>query len=107
MTQLGTLVLVEHKGGRIEAPTLNTMVAAKALGHDITALVAGDDVQKVAESAAQTLGAQKVGSVQHECMRFMWACHAVHMYISRRRICACMPCTSLGATVPAPALAPW
>lgn len=79
--QLSSLVLVEHRGERIEPSTLSTVLAAKALGADVTALVAGDGVQHVAEAAAASLGVSQVSAassvVQHhamctlmQCMRF-------------------------------------
>lgn len=65
-------MLVEHRGERIEPSTLSTVLAAKALGADITALVAGDGVQHVAEVAAASLGVSQVSAassvVQHHAM---------------------------------------
>ena len=61
--QLGTLVLVDHKGGRIDPATANTCLAAKAIGLDVTALISGDGpgLDAVAKDASETLaGVSKV-----------------------------------------------
>jgi hypothetical protein len=59
--QLSSLVLVEHRGGKVAPPTLNTLAAAGRLGcGDITALVGGKGVGAVAEQAAALPGVSKV-----------------------------------------------
>lgn len=50
---LSTLVLAEHAGGRTAASTLNVIAAARQLGGEVTALVAGKDTGKVAEKVSQ------------------------------------------------------
>lgn len=57
---MSNLVLVEHDGGEIKAATLNTVAAAKAVGGDITLLVAGSGCGAVAEAAGKIEGATKV-----------------------------------------------
>lgn len=93
--QLGTLVLVELKGQHIETTTLNTLTAARALGNDITVLVAGDGVQKVAEAAA-SLGVKKVGVQQSHAL------HGVQAPASCLTAPACLPaCAHAGPAGPA------
>jgi hypothetical protein len=73
--QASTLVVVEIKGGSVEAPTLNTLSAAKALGHEITALVAGPpgEAQTAATAAAGLSGVSKASTsaCTHEPTRHM------------------------------------
>ncbi|MBR8175797.1 electron transfer flavoprotein subunit alpha/FixB family protein [Burkholderia ambifaria] len=55
-----TLVIAEHDGGSIKAITLNTVAAAQKIGADVHLLVAGSDVQAVAQVAANIAGVAKV-----------------------------------------------
>lgn len=55
-----TLVIAEHDGGSIKATTLNTVAAAQKIGADVHLLVAGSDVQAVAQVAANIAGVAKV-----------------------------------------------
>jgi hypothetical protein len=57
------LVVVEHRGGRVAPPTLNTLAAAGALSSNVTALVGGLNVGSVAQEAAALPGVSKVGWV--------------------------------------------
>lgn len=52
--------MVEHKSGKVAAPTLHTVSAATQLGGDVTALVGGSGVQGVAEQASTIPGVSKV-----------------------------------------------
>lgn len=61
--QVSTLVVVEHKGGQVAGPTLNTLTAAGQLGGDVTALVGGCEVQGVAEQTSKLPGVSKVRSI--------------------------------------------
>lgn len=54
------LVIAEHDNAQLNAATLNTVAAAKAIGGDITVLVAGESCQSVADAAAQVEGVSKV-----------------------------------------------
>src|SRR5690625_49937 len=55
-----TLVIAEHNEGQLRGATFNTLAAAKQLGDEIHVLVMGDDVQSLAEAAAQAEGVTKV-----------------------------------------------
>jgi hypothetical protein len=58
-----TLVLVEHKDGKVVSSTLNTISAASKLGFPVSALVAGaksDVTDAVAKAVASTAGISKV-----------------------------------------------
>jgi electron transfer flavoprotein alpha subunit len=54
-----TLVLVEHEGGHIKDATLAAVTAASKLG-EVHALVAGKDIDGVAQAAAKIAGVGKV-----------------------------------------------
>jgi electron transfer flavoprotein alpha subunit len=54
------LVLVEHEDSELKDATLNTVSAAKALGEEVHALVAGAGCAGVAEAAAKIEGVTKV-----------------------------------------------
>ena len=56
---MSVLVLIEHDGSHIKDATLATVTAASKLG-DVHALVAGNNVQSVAEAAAKIAGVKKV-----------------------------------------------
>lgn len=60
LLQLSTLVVVEHRSGKVAGATHNTVTAAHELGGDITALVGGQSVHDVAQQAAQIPGISKV-----------------------------------------------
>ncbi len=55
-----TLVVAEHESGALRPATLNVITAAKAIGNDITVLVAGDGAADVAAAAANVDGVSKV-----------------------------------------------
>ncbi|MEY8263245.1 MAG: FAD-binding protein [Bermanella sp.] len=57
---MSTLVIAEHDNASINAATLNTVAAAKAIGGDIDLLVAGLDCGAAAEAAAKIDGVNKV-----------------------------------------------
>lgn len=57
---MSILVIAEHDNASLNAATLNTVAAAKAIGGDITVLVAGEGCQSVADAAAQVEGVSKV-----------------------------------------------
>ena len=54
------LVIAEHNNVVLSAATLNTVAAAKAIGGDITVLVAGAGCAAIGEAAAQIEGVTKV-----------------------------------------------
>jgi electron transfer flavoprotein alpha subunit len=56
----GTLVLAESVGGALAPSTLNAVTAATKLGDDVTCLIAGKDVGKVAEQLKAVKGVKKV-----------------------------------------------
>ncbi|GAB3381042.1 FAD-binding protein [Spongiibacter taiwanensis] len=57
---MSILVLAEHDNASIKGATLNTITAAKAIGGDITVLVAGEGCGAAAEAAAKIDGVSKV-----------------------------------------------
>jgi len=57
---MGILVIAEHDNAELKGATLNTVTAAKAIGGDITVLVAGEGCAAVGEAAAKIDGVSKV-----------------------------------------------
>ena len=55
-----TLLLADHDGKTLNQATAKALTAARALGAPVTVLVAGHNVQSVAEAAARLDGAAKV-----------------------------------------------
>src|SRR5690554_7121121 len=55
-----TLVIAEHDNAHLKGATLNAIAAAAQLGGDVHVLVAGSNVQAVAEQAAAAAGVAKV-----------------------------------------------
>lgn len=55
-----TLVIAEHDNETLKPSTLTTIAAAQAMGQDIDVLVAGENCQDVAQSAAKAEGVAKV-----------------------------------------------
>ncbi|EIE80375.1 hypothetical protein RO3G_05080 [Rhizopus delemar RA 99-880] len=62
---VNTLLYVEHKDGAISGATLNALTAAKKLGGSVTALVAGDAPEGVAQQVAKLEGISKVLSAKN------------------------------------------
>lgn len=62
---MSILVLAEHDNASIKGATLNTITAAKAIGGDITVLVAGENCGAAAEAAAKIDGISKVLSADN------------------------------------------
>ncbi|MEY2864194.1 MAG: hypothetical protein RLY58_1901 [Pseudomonadota bacterium] len=57
---MGILVYAEHDNATVKSATLNVITAAKAIGGEITVLVAGSGCQAAADAAAQIAGVSKV-----------------------------------------------
>ncbi|MBR9912135.1 MAG: electron transfer flavoprotein subunit alpha/FixB family protein [Gammaproteobacteria bacterium] len=57
---MSILVIAEHDNASLKGATLNVVAAAKAIGGDITILVAGADCGGAAEAAAKVDGVSKV-----------------------------------------------
>lgn len=57
---MSNLVVVEHDNNEVALATLNAITAAQQIGGDIDLLVAGENCQSVADSAAQIAGIAKV-----------------------------------------------
>lgn len=57
---MSILVIAEHDNASLKGATLNAIAAAKAIGGEITVLVAGDACAAVAEAASQAEGVSKV-----------------------------------------------
>lgn len=57
---MSVLVYAEHDNASLKGATLNVVAAAKAIGGDITVLVAGSDCGAAAEAAAKIDGVSKV-----------------------------------------------
>ncbi|BFM16169.1 FAD-binding protein [Maricurvus nonylphenolicus] len=62
---MSILVIAEHDNASLNAATLNTIAAAKAIGGDIDVLVAGSDCGGAAEAAAKADGVAKVLSADN------------------------------------------
>lgn len=57
---MSILVIAEHDNATLKGATLNTVAAAKAIGGDVTVLVAGTNCGAAAEVAAKAEGVSKV-----------------------------------------------
>ena len=57
---MSILVIAEHDNNNLKGATLNTVAAAKALGNEITLLVAGSDIASVTSEAQQLNGVTKI-----------------------------------------------
>lgn len=57
---INTLLLVEHKDNTLASSTLNALTAATKLGGSVTALVAGDGPDTIAQAVAKLQGISKV-----------------------------------------------
>src|SRR5690606_26647627 len=57
---MSVLVYAEHDNAALKGVTLNVVAAAKAIGGDITVLVAGEGCAAVADEAAKVEGVSKV-----------------------------------------------
>lgn len=57
---LSTLAIIEQSNGKIQGSTLNALTAAKELGGDVTAIVAGSKSADVAAQVAKIAGIAKV-----------------------------------------------
>ncbi len=57
---MSILVVAEHDNATLKPVTLNVLAAAKAIGGDVTVLVAGADCKAVADQAAAVGGVGKV-----------------------------------------------
>ena len=57
---MSILILAEHEAGALRPATMNVVAAAKAIGGDISLLVAGHNASAVAEAAANVDGVAKV-----------------------------------------------
>ncbi len=57
---MAILVIAEHDNAQLKGATLNAVAAAAQLGSDVHVLVAGSNVQAVAEQAAKVSGVSKV-----------------------------------------------
>uniref|UniRef100_A0A8R1TND6 Electron transfer flavoprotein subunit alpha n=1 Tax=Onchocerca volvulus TaxID=6282 RepID=A0A8R1TND6_ONCVO len=64
----GTLVLAEHTGGKLNPITLNAVSAASKLG-EISVLVAGTNVTKIAEQVAKVEQVKRVFIADHEKLK--------------------------------------
>jgi electron transfer flavoprotein alpha subunit len=62
---MGNLIIVEHDNNEVAAATLHAITAAQQIGGDIDLLVAGENCQAVADSAAQIAGISKVKLADH------------------------------------------
>ena len=70
---MSILVIAEHDNASLKGATLNTLAAAKAIGGDITVLVAGEACAGVAEAAAQAEGVSKVLLVESASYKYQLA----------------------------------
>eukprot|EP00195_Chlamydomonas_chlamydogama_P011915 CAMPEP_0202890938 /NCGR_PEP_ID=MMETSP1392-20130828/1178_1 /ASSEMBLY_ACC=CAM_ASM_000868 /TAXON_ID=225041 /ORGANISM="Chlamydomonas chlamydogama, Strain SAG 11-48b" /LENGTH=196 /DNA_ID=CAMNT_0049574593 /DNA_START=141 /DNA_END=728 /DNA_ORIENTATION=+ len=65
---VGSLVLVEHKGGAVSASTHNTLTAATSVHKNVTALAVGTGAAKAAAAAATFPGVEKVLFSEHAAL---------------------------------------
>ena len=63
---LSSLAVLEQRDGTLQKGSLSAVTAARRLGEDVTAFVAGRDVTKVAEQAARVDGVKRVVVVENE-----------------------------------------
>ncbi len=63
---MAVLILAKHDNRALNEATSKTVTAAKAIGGDITVLVAGQDCAAVAEAAAKLDGVRRVIHVEGE-----------------------------------------
>jgi electron transfer flavoprotein alpha subunit len=57
---LSTLAVLEHREGALNPISRNTITAAKKLGGEVTAFIAGSEAKKVAAEAGKLEGVDKV-----------------------------------------------
>ncbi len=76
-----SLVIVELDTNHIQAATYHTIAAAKALSGDVDLLVAGDDIDAMANLAAQTEGVRQVIKVNHASLQHALAESLSHLVL--------------------------
>ncbi|KAL8642620.1 MAG: hypothetical protein Q9228_000713 [Teloschistes exilis] len=62
---LSSLTVLEHKNGKLEHASLNTVTAAQKIGGSIVGLVAGTGMKMVAEEASKVKGLNKIIMVEN------------------------------------------
>jgi len=75
------LVVAQHDNKTLFDVTLNSVTAAKALGGDVTVLVAGHQCNNVAQEAAKINGVNKVLLSEHEGLS--------HFIAEKFNFCSC------------------
>jgi electron transfer flavoprotein alpha subunit len=62
---LSSLVILEHREGKLQNTSLNSVTAAHKLGGSITGFIAGGGVKSLAEEAAEVNGLDKIIMVEN------------------------------------------
>lgn len=62
-------MIADHNDEKLSSATLNTITAAKQIGHPITCLVAGSKVSPAAEELAKVDGVQKVLTIESDAFK--------------------------------------
>ncbi len=98
---MATLILVEHAKGKIAAATWNTIAAAKQCGGDVHALLAGHDVQALAQTVAAAQGVSKVLVAQDAALEHLTAENVtpVVLSIAKNYSHVLAPATTFGKNV--------
>ena len=76
---MAVLVIAEHSNGALGAVTLNTVAAARKIDDNIAVLVAGHQVDAVAQAAAKVEGVSKVLVADNEAYANLLAEHVASM----------------------------
>ena len=68
LRSIGTLVLIEHKNGKIASGSLNALSAAKSFNQPVTALIAGSgsSLDAAAKSTATCEGVENIIVASHD-----------------------------------------
>ena len=62
---LGSLAILEQRGGKLQGSSLSSVTAAQKLGGSITGIVAGSSIKLVAEEASKVKGIDKIIMVEN------------------------------------------
>ncbi len=84
---MSTLVVMEHKEGRLAGASLNTIVAATELGKPVTALVAAGEggAGEAAQAASRLKGVSNVSAASARFLVTIHACACKYAW------CCCVP----------------
>ena len=63
---LSSLAVLEQREGKLQGSSLSSVTAAQKLGGSITGIVAGSNINSVAEEAAKVKGIEKIIMVEND-----------------------------------------